>query len=156
MNEKVLKEIVEILKNKKYKISFCESCTGGMLVSTLVSIPGVSNVLEESYVTYSENAKKKILGVSEKTISEYTVYSKEVALEMAKGLKKNTNSNINISITGHAGGDENKDNGVAYSTIIIDDSIYNKKIKVTGNRNEIREKFTENIYNWLLELLKNM
>ena len=156
MDELVLKEIIEILKIKKYKISFCESCTGGMLVSTLVSISGTSNVLEESYVTYSEDAKKKILGVNEKTIEKYTVYSKEVSKEMALGLKKISSSDVNISITGHAGGDENKDNGVAYFTIIIGDNIYENKIRVDGNRDEVRKKFTENVFKTLHKLLKNM
>ena len=156
MDERIVKEIVELLTLKKYKISFCESCTGGMLVSTLVGIPGASNILEESYVAYSESAKCKLLGVSKDTLEKYSVYSQEVAIEMAQGLKKVTNSNVNISITGHAGGENNPENGVAYSTIIINDLLYNKKIIVTGSRNEVREKFTENVFKYLLELLKNM
>lgn len=153
MNQEILNAIVKKLIEKKYKISFCESCTGGLLVSMLVSVSGASKVLEESYVTYSEVAKKKILGVKDTTLKEYTVYSQGVAVEMAKGLYQITNSNVCISITGHAGGDENSENGVAYSSIIINNVLYNKKIIVSGTRNEVREKFCEKIFEWLTGLL---
>ena len=70
MNKNIIEQVSNKLKNKQLKISFCESCTGGALVSTLVDIPGASSILEESYVTYSENAKQKIVGVKENTIKQ--------------------------------------------------------------------------------------
>ena len=95
-------KIVDLLKAKNMKVSFAESCTGGLLAATLINASGASKVLDESYVTYSENAKQKILGVKKSTIDKFTVYSKEVALEMAEGLKNVTNADFCVSVTGIA------------------------------------------------------
>lgn len=91
-------KLVEKLKEKKFKISFAESCTGGLLASSIINVSGSSSVIEESYITYSENAKMKLLDVKNETLNKYTVYSKEVALEMAKGLKNRTNSEDRKSV----------------------------------------------------------
>ena len=135
-------KLVNKLKEKKYKISFAESCTGGMLASTIINVSGSSNIIEESYITYSENAKMKILGVKKETLEKYTVYSKEVALEMAEGLKKISNSNICISVTGIA---ESNSVCKCYYCIIINDEIIVKEYKTNGNRNEVRTNYTNQI-----------
>lgn len=77
-----------MFKNKKWQISLAESCTGGKIVATLVNAKGTSKVLSQSYVTYSCDAKIKILGVKKDTLDCYSVYSKEVAKEMVEGLQK--------------------------------------------------------------------
>ena len=102
MENTVEKTLVELLLKKNMTISFAESCTGGMLASTLINVSGSSNVINESYVTYSEEAKMRILGVSKETLNKYTVYSSEVAEEMAEGLKKVTQANVCASVTGKA------------------------------------------------------
>ena len=97
MNKSIYEIVFNKLKEKDLKISFCESCTGGNLVASLVKFPGASNILEESYVTYSENAKQKIVGVKKETLDKYTIYSKEVASEMALGLFKISNSDVCVA-----------------------------------------------------------
>ena len=104
------KNLVEKLKEKKYKISFAESCTGGLLSSTIINVSGSSSVIEESYITYSEDAKMKLLDVKKETLDKYTVYSKEVAQEMCEGLYEKTKSDVCVSITGQAGGSEYEEN----------------------------------------------
>ena len=82
--------LVSKLKEKKYHISFAESITGGLCAATLVSVPGASNVLAESLVTYSEEAKMKYLDVKKETLNKFGVVSIEVAKEMVIGLCKET------------------------------------------------------------------
>lgn len=141
-------EIIKILTTKKWKISFAESCTGGLLVATLVNGSGASAVLSESYVTYSEVAKIKILGVKKETIDKYSVYSKEVAMEMALGLKQITNSEICVSITGEA--ESNKKDCKCYYTIICNDEITTKMASFKGSRNEVRIQQVERIFEEIL------
>lgn len=135
-------KLVEKLKEKKYKISFAESCTGGLLASTIINVSGSSSVIEESYITYSENAKMKLLDVKKETLNEYTVYSKEVALEMAKGLKNKTNSNVCVSVTGIA---ESDNECRCHYCIIIENEIIIKEYTTFGSRNEVRLNYTKHI-----------
>ena len=95
--------LVEKLMAKGYKRSFAESCTGGMLASTIVDVPNASSVLDMSFVTYSNESKIKLLGVSENLISEFGVVSEEVALKMAFGVSKKANSHVGVGVSGIAG-----------------------------------------------------
>ena len=105
----VCKKIVD----KGLTISAAESCTCGMFASKLGDYPGISASLKESFVTYSNEAKIKLLGVQTKTIEEFTEVSAECALEMANGLYSATGSDICISVTGYAGPTGN-DIGLVY------------------------------------------
>ncbi len=151
LNLLLTQQIVDKLKRHHYQISFAESCTGGLLVSTLVSISGASQVLAESYVTYSEDAKCKILNVSKKTLEQFSVYSAEVALEMAEGLKKITNADVCISITGEA--ESSKNVCECYYTIIVLNQKINEKASFTGTRNEVRIKQVNHLFSRLNDLL---
>ncbi len=144
--------IVERLKQLNYNISFAESCTGGLLASTIISVSGASSVIKESYVTYSNEVKMKVLGVKEETLKKYTVYSYQTSLEMAKGLKQKTNSEVCVSVTGET---ESANNNACayYFTIIINDKIYQEKQELIGSRNEIRLKQVRYILTKLLSLL---
>ena len=102
MNDLSLK-IVRILTKKKLTVSLAESCTGGLLASSITSISGSSKVFSMGLVTYSNNAKIKLLGVPRKTISNFGAVSYETCLSMVKNLSKISKSNISISITGVAG-----------------------------------------------------
>ena len=150
-NKNIEEEIIKYLIKNNMTISTAESCTGGMIISTLINVSGSSKVIKESYVTYANEAKIKILGVKEETINKYSVYSKEVALEMVKGLKNITNNDVCISITGLTDG-ENK--GKFDCGIIIKDQTYLFNYQVDGSRNEIRNKQTKLILGVLLQLLK--
>jgi len=101
--KKLANKLVTKLKKKKLKISFAESCTGGMLSSTITSISGSSKVFNLGLVTYSDKAKIDILKVPKKIISKYGAVSKECCLSMVKNLSKISKTNISVSITGIAG-----------------------------------------------------
>ncbi len=96
-------KIVKLLTKKKLTLSFAESCTGGLLASSITSISGSSKVFDMGLVTYSNNAKVKLLQVPKKTITKYGAVSHETCLSMVKNLSKISKANISISITGIAG-----------------------------------------------------
>ena len=97
------KKIINLLKKKKLKISFAESCTGGLMSSVITSNSGSSKVFDLGLVTYSDQAKQKILKVPNKVIKKYGAVSVQCCLSMVNNLSKISNSHINISITGIAG-----------------------------------------------------
>ena len=96
-------EVVLKLINKNYHIAFAESCTAGLCAAKLVNVASASKVLNASFVTYSNEAKMKYLGVKKETIEKYNVVSKEVAYEMAKGVAEETSSSVGVGVTGVAG-----------------------------------------------------
>lgn len=150
-------QIIELLKKLDYKISCAESCTGGLIISSLINIPGASNVINESYVTYSAEAKMRILGVSLETIEKYQVESNEVSNEMARGLKKISGANVCISVTGFAGGNGVlPTDGLCYYTIIINNAEYSGSVQVEGSRNIARINQKNYILNQLLDKLKSL
>ena len=99
----ITQKLIKKLIRKGLKISFAESCTGGLLSSTITSINGSSRVFEMGFITYSNKSKTKLLGVSKKTISQFGAVSSETCLSMVNNLSKISKSDINISITGIAG-----------------------------------------------------
>lgn len=152
MENTVEKTLVELLLKNNMTISFAESCTGGMLASTLINVSGSSNVINESYVTYSEEAKMRILGVSKETLNKYTVYSSEVAEEMAEGLKKVTHANACASVTGKA----EDESGICKCDycIIVNDSKVLENVSFQGSRNQVRTMQTKHIMNRIIEILR--
>ena len=114
-------KIVKLLTKKKLTVSFAESCTGGLLASSITSISGSSKVFNMGLVTYSNNAKVKLLQVPKKTIIKYGAVSYETCLSMVKNLSKISKANISISITGVAGpngGTKAKPVGLVYLSLI--------------------------------------
>ena len=112
-----MKSLIKLLTKKKLKISFAESCTGGLLASSITSIDGASKVFNLGFITYSNQAKIKVLKVNKNIIKKYGAVSHECCLEMVKNLSKISKSNINISITGIAvpkGGTKQKPVGLVY------------------------------------------
>ena len=118
-----MENIVEILKNKNQTISCMESCTGGMLSSEITNIDGSSDVFNVGLVTYSNNWKE-YFGVNKETIETYTVYSINVAKEMAKAVSNFAKSDWGIGITGQLGKKDLKNNSDNLNTVYF--SIYNK------------------------------
>ena len=133
-------KIVKLLTKKKLTVSFAESCTGGLLASSITSISGSSKVFNMGLVTYSNNAKVKLLKVPKKTITKYGAVSYETCLSMVKNLNKISKSNISISITGVAGpngGTKEKPVGLVYiglkkgSKIIIKKNLFKSKKRIS-------------------------
>ena len=98
-----MKSLIKLFIKKKIKISVAESCTGGLLASTITSISGASKIFNLGLVTYSNQAKIKILGVNKNIIRKYGAVSHECCYAMVKSLSKISKADINVSITGIAG-----------------------------------------------------
>jgi len=98
-----MKSLIKILTKKKLKISIAESCTGGLLASSITSISGASKVFSLGLVTYSNYAKIKFLKVNKNIIQKYGAVSHECCLAMVNNLSKISKANINVSVTGIAG-----------------------------------------------------
>ena len=112
-----MKSLVKILIKKRLKISFAESCTGGLLASSITSISGASKVFNLGLITYSNQAKIKVLKVNKNIIRKYGAVSHECCLAMVNSLSKISKANINVSITGIAGpngGTKQKPVGLVY------------------------------------------
>jgi len=112
-----MKTLIKLLNKKKLKISLAESCTGGLLASSITSISGASKVFNLGLVTYSNQAKIKVLKVNKNVIKKYGAVSHECCSAMVKNLSKISKANINVSITGIAGpkgGTKEKPVGLVY------------------------------------------
>ena len=112
-----MKSLIKLLIKKKIKVSFAESCTGGLLASTVTSINGASKVFNLGLITYSNQSKIKVLKVNKNIIKKYGAVSYECCKSMVKNLAKISKANINISITGIAGpkgGTKQKPVGLVY------------------------------------------
>ena len=121
-----MKSLVKNLIKKKLKISFAESCTGGLLASSITSISGASKIFNLGLVTYSNQAKIKFLKVNKNIIIKYGAVSHECCLAMVNNLSKISKANINVSITGIAGpngGTKQKPVGLVYIGIKKDGKI---------------------------------
>lgn len=98
-------QIYQLLKKHELTLTTAESATGGMIASTLVNVPGISAYFTEGYVTYSDAAKVKMIGVKAETIEKYGVVSRETAAEMANAAMRTAEADIAVSVTGVAGPD---------------------------------------------------
>ncbi|MCK9224170.1 MAG: nicotinamide-nucleotide amidohydrolase family protein [Candidatus Muirbacterium halophilum] len=132
---------VNFLKENKLTLSIAESCTGGMICSSIVDIPGSSEVFLEGCITYSNKAKISRLNVNSNTLEKYGAVSSKTACEMAEGIALTSNSNIGISTTGIAGptgGSSKKPVGLVYIGLYYKDKVQCFKYIFTGDRNLIR------------------
>ena len=136
------KALVDICIERDLTIGTVESCTGGMISARLTNVPGVSGVLKNCFVTYSNKAKRKIVGVKKETLEKHGAVSKQVAKEMARGLAELYKVDVAIAVTGIAGpdgGSEEKPVGLVYIACHVCGVTTVKKYNFSGNRNKIRE-----------------
>ncbi|EFG27657.1 CinA family nicotinamide mononucleotide deamidase-related protein [Fusobacterium periodonticum] len=154
-NDRIENTIYECLNlgKKPLTISTAESCTGGMIASKLIEVPGISENFIESIVSYSNEAKIKRLKVKKETLEKYGAVSEEVAREMLAGLK----TDVAISTTGIAGpggGTKEKPVGLVYIGIRVKDEVKIFRRELKGDRNKIRQRaMMHALYN-LLKILK--
>jgi nicotinamide-nucleotide amidase len=135
--------VVSLLQENKAKISFAESCTGGLLANRITSVSGSSSVLDVSFVTYANQAKMDYLGVSEDTLLRQGAVSPECAKEMANGLFERTNADLCLSVTGIAGptgGTKEKPVGLVYFGLYYKGETIIKKRVFNGNREMVRTR----------------
>ena len=155
----MIKKIAKILIDKNLTVATTESCTGGLLSSKFTDISGSSAFVHLNFVTYSNEAKHKILGVSKDTLDKYGAVSKECSFEMARGLHTVTKADICISTTGIAGptgGSDEKAVGLMYSTIYTPNKSETFKVILDSNieRVTMKEEFVkavlEKVYTFVL------
>ncbi|NLU53176.1 MAG: competence/damage-inducible protein A [Clostridiaceae bacterium] len=150
---------VALLKEKGVNLSVAESCTGGMLASKIVNVPGSSEVFDRGFVTYSNLSKIQELGVSEKTLETYGAVSRETALEMVQGLIKKTGTRAGIAITGIAGpqgGTDKKPVGLVYVALCLDGNLECHELRLMGGRYRIRNVACLNALNYLIKRLRTL
>ena len=153
-----MKSLIKLLIKKKLKISFAESCTGGLLASSITSISGASKVFNLGLVTYSNQSKIKILKVNRNIIKKYGAVSHECCYAMVKNLSKISKANINISITGIAGpegGTKKKPVGLVYIGVKKGNKInINKCLFKTKKRSLIQKATVKKALNLVLRAAK--
>lgn len=143
---KTLEEaVIDLLKEKDLKLSLAESLTGGMIAQRIVNVSGASEVFGYGFVTYSNKAKHKCLGVKKRTLKEQGAVSAKCAREMAKGACKASGADISISVTGLAGpggGTKETPVGTVFMGCCYKGKAIAKEFHFTGNRMRIREQTT--------------
>ncbi|MBQ2902076.1 MAG: CinA family protein [Agathobacter sp.] len=133
--------LLELLSKHNLKIATAESCTGGLVAGVLCDISGISAHFEEGYITYSEEAKCKNLGVLPETIAHFGVVSCEVAEEMAMGAAERANADCAVATTGVAGptgGTEENPVGTVCFACVVRNQVLTERMIFEGNRMEIR------------------
>lgn len=156
----MIKKLSKLLLEKELIISTAESCTGGLLSSMLTDISGSSEYVKLNFVTYANEAKHKILGVSIETLEKYGAVSEECAREMAEGLFDKTGCDIALCTTGIAGptgGTAEKPVGLCYISCRYQDKIHIKKVLLNPDieRKEMKKLFAEHAIEFAYDILSS-
>ena len=150
-------KVYEKLKEKGYKVATAESCTGGLLSGKIINVSGASSIIDMSFVTYSNEAKKNLVNVSEESLKKYGAVSEQVAKEMAEGAKNRANAQVGLSTSGIAGpkgGTPSKVVGTVCFGIAINDKTYTyTHVFKNISRQYIRRSSVKFILRKVLELL---
>ena len=153
-----MKSLVKKLIKKKIKISFAESCTGGLLASSITSVSGVSKIFSLGLVTYSNQAKIKFLKVNKNIIKKHGAVSYECCLAMVNNLSKISKANINVSITGIAGpkgGSKQKPVGLVYIGVKKGNKTHiNKYFFKSKKRTSIQKATVKKVLGLVLRIIK--
>jgi len=156
--KKISQKIVRLLGKKKFKISFAESCTGGLLSSAITSISGSSKVFTLGLVAYSNQSKINTLKVPKNTIRKYGAVSYETCLSMVKNLNKISKTNISVSVTGIAGprgGSKKKPVGLVFIGIKKGNkTLVRKYLFKNKKRSSIQRTAASKSLNLILSFLK--
>lgn len=151
-------EVAELLMSRKLAISTAESCTGGLLAGRLINYPGISSVYMEGVITYNNDAKMKRLGVKKETLERYGAVSSQTAGEMAGGIARESGTHVGMSVTGIAGptgGTKEKPVGLVYIGLYILGEVKTRELRLTGDRQKIRNDTVVEALNWLrIELIR--
>ncbi len=139
--ETMAKTLADLLLSRGISVACAESCTAGRLTAALGDTPGISSVLSESIVTYSNEAKMKYLGVLPETLKAHGAVSEETAAQMAEGIARQAGADLGISVTGIAGpdgGTPEKPVGLVYVGVFYQGKTTTKKLNLTGDRDKVR------------------
>ena len=155
-----LEEVLgRLLRQQGKSIATAESCTGGMISHTITNVPGSSDYMLEALVTYSNEAKEQLLGVSHKTLLDHGAVSRETAEEMVKGLRRVSGADCCAAVTGIAGpggGTPQKPVGLVFAGFYVDNKCWVREYRFSGSRLEIKQLTTMSVLNEIrLKLEKN-
>ena len=134
--------VIAMCREKGYKITAAESCTGGLISARLVNVSGASACFDRSFVTYANEAKTEELGVSPETLARYGAVSEETAAQMAVGAQRRGKADVAVAVTGIAGptgGTPEKPVGLVYVACAVKEKIWVRKFQFGGNRTKNRE-----------------
>lgn len=148
--------LTKLLIKKKYTMTTAESCTGGMIAARMVNAPGVSAVLKSGFITYANEAKEELLGVSHDTLEKFGAVSRETAKEMAEGAAKAAHTDTAVAVTGIAGpdgGTKEKPVGLVYIGVNVRGNVEVREYHFSGSRQKIRESVTAAALTFLREKL---
>ena len=135
--------IVDRLASKNMTVATAESCTGGLIASSIVDIAGASDCFNEGYITYSNEAKMRNLSVKESTLMQYGAVSTQTAKEMAMGVRKKAHADFGIASTGIAGpggGSPEKPVGLVYIACAYNDKCQVRQLNLSGDRSQVRHQ----------------
>ena len=136
------KAVVDLLQANELTLTCAESCTGGLLSGRIINVPGVSETYKSGYITYSNKAKRRLLGVKKPTLQKYGAVSENVAEEMVRGAASAAKADVAVAVTGIAGpdgGTEEKPVGLVYIACGVKGKVTVKKYQFSGNRAKVRE-----------------
>jgi nicotinamide-nucleotide amidase len=144
--EKSIEEvIIELMQTRGKKLAVAESCTGGMIASRLVGVPGASNVFDRGFITYSNQAKHELLDVSQITLKKFGAVCEETAIEMAAGARVHSGADYAVSVTGIAGpdgGSTEKPVGLVYIGLATPETATAERFLFAGDRDANRRRAT--------------
>ena len=135
--------IVDRLASMNMTVATAESCTGGLIASSIVDIAGASDCFNEGYITYSNEAKMRNLSVKESTLMQYGAVSTQTAKEMAMGVRKKAHADFGIASTGIAGpggGSPEKPVGLVYIACAYNDKCQVRLLNLSGDRSQVRHQ----------------
>jgi len=151
-----IERVHEFFKKNGLTLSVAESCTGGLISHYMTKLPGASTFFEAGVISYSVEAKQKILGVSSETISKFGIVSEETAKEMSEKIRVLTKTDFSLSTTGNLGPDvlEGKEKGLIYIAVSKKEGVFSKQIRVTGTREENKESASLRALKFLVETME--
>jgi PncC family amidohydrolase len=151
-----IERVHEFFKKNGLTLSVAESCTGGLISHYMTTLPGASTFFEAGVISYSAEAKQKILGISSETILKFGIVSGEIAEEMSVKIRALTKTDVSLSTTGNLGPEvlEGKEKGLIYIAVSKKEGVFSKQIRVTGTREENKEKATLHALKFLVEIME--
>lgn len=154
---KLIEKVHELFKGKGLTLSVAESCTGGLISHYITELPGASTFFVAGIVSYSEDVKKNILGVSSKTIQQHGIVSEETAREMAEKVCSITKTDCSLSVTGNLGPDvlEGKEQGLIYIAASKKGETILQELRLKGNREENKEEASLAALRLLIKMVEN-
>ena len=149
--------LVKMLTQKRMTISTAESCTGGLIAGRIINVSGASSVYNEGFITYSNEAKEKYLGVKHETLEQYGAVSHETVEEMAKGCAAASGADVALvssGIAGPEGGTDDKPVGLVYVACFVKGNVKVIRKIYDGNRQEVRSQAVSTAIELAIDMIK--